>query len=450
MASEEDHAVYNDDDLDDDDDNEPLNDVVLEDDEEDDVVGDENDDDSDSDTEDADADPDADTNSTSSIIPVTSATAAVPLATAAALDSSVVTLAIPAAVHNGNSPASTMVGAGLTATTKITTPSMTPEAKRQRIDDPATERIMSQRPPTDDSRRLFQRLWTDEDEIELLQGFLDYTTQRGTTSSGHHHDTTAFYDQIKSKLQLDFNKNQLVEKLRRLKKKYRNIVNRISSGKDFVFKSAHDQTTFEISRKIWSNSAIRNRQEFDDDDQNPNPSNNNSNIAPSSINLNNNSSDHKAVTSNALVNIDINSSEKNLMGTPKSRKRSRVKMEEKSPKTATLGANEPPLSNVSSMQGLIEETVRSCLAPLLKESINNAVSGSVLGGVGGGRRGIGGLALNAIPLNFPGVNFGGGGEVVDEKWRKQQILELEVYSKRLELVQDLIKSTLEELRSAGS
>ena len=33
-----------------------------------------------------------------------------------------------------------------------------------------------------------------------------------------------------------------------------------------------------------------------------------------------------------------------------------------------------------------------------------------------------------------------GGDTMDERWRKQQILELEVYSKRLELVQDQIKS----------
>ena len=62
------------------------------------------------------------------------------------------------------------------------------------------------------------------------------------------------------------------------------------------------------------------------------------------------------------------------------------------------------------------------------------------------------MALNAVPLNFSGSNVlgGNGGEVMDEKWRKQHILELEVYSKRLELVQDQIKLSLEELRSQGS
>uniref|UniRef100_F6HTU4 Uncharacterized protein n=1 Tax=Vitis vinifera TaxID=29760 RepID=F6HTU4_VITVI len=33
------------------------------------------------------------------------------------------------------------------------------------------------------------------------------------------------------------------------------------------------------------------------------------------------------------------------------------------------------------------------------------------------------------------------------RWRKQQILELEVYSKRLELVQEQIRSALQELRA---
>ncbi|KAL5180768.1 putative transcription factor [Glycine soja] len=61
-------------------------------------------------------------------------------------------------------------------------------------------------------------------------------------------EKAATADQIKSKLQLNFNKNQLVEKIRRLKKKYRNILNKICSDKEFSFKSAHDQATFEISR----------------------------------------------------------------------------------------------------------------------------------------------------------------------------------------------------------
>ncbi|KAF4357034.1 hypothetical protein F8388_001116 [Cannabis sativa] len=302
----------------------------------------------------------------------------------------------------------------------------------------------------DDSRKLFQRLWTDEDEIGLLQGFLDYTTQRGKTTHHGQNDTALFYDQIKSKLQLDFNKNQLVEKLRRLKKKYRNVLNKISSGKEFSFKSPHDQATFEISRKIWCDLGRIGPEDNALEDEDPNPNNPNFQI------------EVKAEDAGGFI------LEKKTPP-PRSRKRSR-------PKPAVAAADErrctndgsPPKKDNSynhgsggggtantpiningNVQGLIEETVKSCLSPLFKELLGSAMAGSGPGPCAAPRV-FGGLALNPIPLNFGGssMNFGCG-EVVDEKWRKQQILELEVYSKRLELVQDQIKTALEDLRSRG-
>lgn len=291
--------------------------------------------------------------------------------------------------------------------------------------------------PLDDSRRLFQRLWTDEDEIELLQGFLDYTTQRGTNnSSHHHHDTAAFYDQIKGKLQLDFNKNQLVEKLRRLKKKYRNVLSKISTGKEYVFKSPHDQATFDLSCKIWSGTAATPASipaTADgggvDDEEPHNPS--------LTFNLNEHNGNDIA---------DPNSSEKKV---PRPRKRSKstaVKIEENynqqqpSGQAVGVGASNPPNPAVSN---LVEETVKSCLLPLFKELVNNSPNGTCSGSRG---IGLGGMNMNPFggSMNFP------IGVMTDDKWRKQHILELEVYSKRLELMQDQIKSRLEELRSMGS
>ncbi|CAN4104356.1 unnamed protein product [Withania somnifera] len=401
MASVEDqHVVYNDDDLDDDDDEEeesgpPQNEVVVDEDDDDDV-----------DVED-------DDDSTSSPPPVSNHSG---------------TGEFTIAVVSGDSP------------------------KPLRINEfsftPASTSTVEEKKPLafDDSRKLFQRLWTDEDEIELLQGFLEYTRQRGgINSSSHHHDTTAFYDQIKSKLQLDFNKNQLVEKLRRLKKKYRNVVSKMGSGKEFVFKSSHDQATFDISCKIWSNAGpiiIRRPEEyggFDDED--------------SQLNLNNaNFIDH-----NPNFNpdgIDVKTS--------KSRKRSRagaIKVEEKPPvfiqhyyppilpmssSPAAMPGPQvtvppPPTATATvaaggSIPSLIEETVRSCLSPIFKELLNNVanLNGSTSFGFG------------MTPLGF-----GNSGMKVDEKWRKQQMLELEVYSRRLELVQDQIKAQLEELRSTS-
>lgn len=472
MASEEDHPIYNDDDFDDDDDDsEPLNGDAVPD---DDVV----------------VDSDSSSGDDSAV----------------AVDSTAVTVAIP------SSSSSISVAVPPPSSANAVTIAL-PDPKRHSLSS-SSPVINPEKKPIDDSRRLFQRLWTDEDEIELLQGFLEYTSSRGTTSSGHHHDTAAFYDQIKSKLQLEFNKNQLVEKLRRLKKKYRNVISKMSSGKDFVFKSPHDQATFELSRKIWSNISpnFRGVAEFDDDDQNPNPNPNpsNSNFASatpprppnssfviSHINLNSAAAtsstpmmvDHKAGSSGSYNHNNSNNNNNNAVGfdimmsnlnSPaaklSSRKRSRVgKVDEKFVRNVNLGGNvgvgeggnviENSLinnnnNNVSSsninlgttMQGLIEEAVRSCLSPMVKDLVSNSVNGTVFGGSGGGIKGVGALALNAVPLNFSGANLvgNGGGDVMDEKWRKQQILELEVYSKRLELVQDQIKLSLEELRSMGT
>ncbi|GJZ57245.1 probable transcription factor [Tanacetum coccineum] len=267
-------------------------------------------------------------------------------------------------------------------------------------------------PSTIDSRRLFQKLWTDEDEIELLQGYYDHITTRGmmTSSSHHHHDTTAFYDEIKRKLQLEFNKNQLVEKLRRLKKKYRNVVGKIASGKELVFKSPHDQATFDISSKIWNN---------DDEVQNHN------------LNGNGNGNGN-----------EIGDMEKKV----RSRKRARpggVKIEEGYVQplqqfghglgVGTGVGNQGGVSrNVNA--NVVEETVKSCLLPLFKELANNSSNG--------GSRGLG-LGLGGMNLDSFGI-----GDMSDDKWRKQHILELEVYLKRLELMQDQVKSRLDELRYA--
>ncbi|XP_019419992.1 PREDICTED: probable transcription factor At3g04930 isoform X2 [Lupinus angustifolius] len=350
---------------------------------------------------------------------------------------------------------------------------------------------IEEKKPIDDSRKLFQRLWTDEDEIELLQGFLDYTSHRG---SSHHNDTALFYDQIKSKFQIDFNKNQLVEKIRRLKKKYRNVLNKINSGKEFSFKSPHDQATFEISRKIWSNIGqisggfVVDDNVLDEDEinlnSNQNPNNHYPNHNPNiNLNLVQSMPKYEAVMLG-------NSGEKKF--TP-SRKRSRprstmLRIDEKpqvlfndgsgsglglnlnlnkdhnciiNSNTAAANVNNDKnyenncnseQQHINSIPGLVEETVRSCLTPVLKELMGGGVmGGGSFGARGFGIAGFGSLNSMQMPMVMPlsYLGLGSGGHVVDEKWRKQQILELEVYAKRLELVQDQIKAALGELRSAG-
>ncbi|CAN8260417.1 unnamed protein product [Cochlearia groenlandica] len=322
-----------------------------------------------------------------------------------------------------------------------------------------TTEIVHQRPPIDDSRRLFQRLWTDEDEIELLRGFLDYVTlHRG--SSSHPPDTAPFYEQIKSKLQLDFNKNQLVEKLRRLKKKYRNVMSKISLGKEVFFKSPHDQSTFEISRKIWNQTGKiigfedNNVMELDETNNHHH--------------TNGNYTAFNSPCSNPNVEIDSeNGVERklNMSGGSGSRKRSRsriVKSEEDNNNKHVFASHGQIPNNVNlnetasagigggNLGVLIEETVKNCVSPMIKEMVNGTRSMMMAATSGGGGHGFGSLSpMFTRPFGF-GVEGGGNKAAMDERWRKQQILELEVYSRRLELVQEEIRATLHELKTMPS
>ena len=314
----------------------------------------------------------------------------------------IVTIALPAtaAAPLGNPP--------ITATTTTT---IIVNSKRQRVENEKENdawAMQEEKRHVDYSRRLIQRIWTNEDEIELLRGFLEFTTQRGSTN---YNVTKEFYDQIRSKLQVEFNKNQLSDKLRKLKRKYKRILEKINPDKEFSFKTAHEQATFEISRKIWGDIVGRNGIEDNmlDEDE---PS--------SSLNDFN------------LVNVKVEDEE--VMGDFRPWKRpkslSGLKIIEKHVSNNGTLPNDIENGN-NDVASLIEDTVKS-LSPLFQELLSNA--------------------LNPTQLSPDGVsttNMQSGGEGVDEKWKEQKIKELEVYSKRLELVQDQIKATLEELKSMG-
>ncbi|KAF0902004.1 hypothetical protein E2562_011830 [Oryza meyeriana var. granulata] len=103
----------------------------------------------------------------------------------------------------------------------------------------------------EDSKRLFQRLWTDEEELLILRGFLDFTTRQGNMFASHQYDMVPFYKEIWRRLSFEFTKNQLIEKLRCLKKKYR-ICAACMAAQDgaFAFKRAHKGTMYDLVRHI--------------------------------------------------------------------------------------------------------------------------------------------------------------------------------------------------------
>ena len=92
--------------------------------------------------------------------------------------------------------------------------------------------------------------------------------------------------------------------------------------------------------------------------------------------------------------------------------------------------NEDRNNGNSDIEGLVEETMRSCFPPLMNELLNN-------GEVGGG------------PQPSELIERSGSiemGKLGTRKWRKQRIMTLEVYFKRLELLQDQMKARLEDLQ----
>ncbi|EXC19612.1 hypothetical protein L484_019358 [Morus notabilis] len=99
----------------------------------------------------------------------------------------------------------------------------------------------------DDSKKLFQRLWSEEDEIVILKGLIDYAAKGGGDPAA------TFHDFIKKSLHVEVTKAQFSDKVRKLKKKYSNNAAR----KKYNPTKPHEQNVFELSKKIWGGGGSR-------------------------------------------------------------------------------------------------------------------------------------------------------------------------------------------------
>lgn len=97
----------------------------------------------------------------------------------------------------------------------------------------------------DEKKSGVNRLWSEEDEIGILQGMIDYQVANGEDP---YSDLEAFYEFVKDSLHVSVSTKQLSDKIRRLKKKY--LVN-AEKGDDVVFVKPHEDKSFELSKKIW-------------------------------------------------------------------------------------------------------------------------------------------------------------------------------------------------------
>lgn len=319
---------------------------------------------------------------------------------------------------------------------------------------------------TDDSRRLFQRLWTDEEELLILRGFLDFTARRGTTFASHQYDTGPFYEEIRRLLSFDFTKSQLIEKLRRLKKKYRVCAARMAAqGAAFAFRSAHEGAIYDVARHIWRPAVRRDGagaggDASDEDDINPAAAAATRAVpgavedgagggsAPAHTPRGRGGRRVKRKTVQELEAHAWPTTTPPLMVNDVARQPLVVAVENLTPASAQLPPVVAPSPAPAIANGAAEEAVRTIMSPLLREVISsvNVAGQTGLGlGLNMGFGGIGGVDILGLGLGVAGSSPGVSG---DEKWRQQQILELEVYLKRIELVREQVTAALEGLRSS--
>ncbi|KAL2325424.1 hypothetical protein Fmac_024482 [Flemingia macrophylla] len=252
--------------------------------------------------------------------------------------------------------------------------------------------------------RQYHRLWTKQDEMELLKGYLDYLKHHGKATTSLQNDVASLYDHVRPKLNVDFNRHQLVEKMRRLKRKHKLALDKGRDKEVVPFRNPQDQAIFEISHKIWGDDAdnIMDHDGLDGYEPGRTP-------------------DHVS-SDNIKVKVEqVNNSDE---------------MDNRVAKRPRLDVDDVDTTNeqnhgdtATAIQGFIEETMRSCFPPLLKEVMDEAHE-------------------EPHPELVPIPMLSCSGEVDHEQWRKRRILELEVYLKRLELLQDKIKAKLEELRTS--
>ncbi|KAG4381026.1 hypothetical protein AAZX31_15G061200 [Glycine max] len=101
-----------------------------------------------------------------------------------------------------------------------------------------------------DNSKKFQRLWSEEDELAILKGVVEFTSKTGLDPLKFP-NANAFHDFMKKSLHVEFSSNQLKEKLRRLKKKFETQAGKGKNGDAPKFSKPHDQKFFELSKKAW-------------------------------------------------------------------------------------------------------------------------------------------------------------------------------------------------------
>ncbi|XP_010241658.1 PREDICTED: probable transcription factor At5g28040 [Nelumbo nucifera] len=136
----------------------------------------------------------------------------------------------------------------------MSSPSETPTSKRKKHSpskDPAEKRRKSSSKPSgiaspEERKSIpFKRVFSEEDEIQLLKAFLEIS-KTAKASESPASVATILFDRVKDSLSSEFSRTQLIDKLRKLRLKYSKQVENMS-----FIKTPHERDLFEISHRIW-------------------------------------------------------------------------------------------------------------------------------------------------------------------------------------------------------
>ncbi|XP_026403496.1 probable transcription factor At1g11510 [Papaver somniferum] len=99
----------------------------------------------------------------------------------------------------------------------------------------------------EESEKKSARVWTEEGEIVLLQGMVDYIKKGKSPNT----DSNGFYEFIKGSIDSDVSKEQLSSKIRHAKVRYRQNEAKEMSGEVLTFSKSHFENCYELSKMIW-------------------------------------------------------------------------------------------------------------------------------------------------------------------------------------------------------
>ncbi|XP_010490280.1 PREDICTED: probable transcription factor At1g61730 [Camelina sativa] len=120
------------------------------------------------------------------------------------------------------------------------------EAKKRASEETSTEDVnAAKRAKKDVKKPNNQRLWTEEDEIRVLQGILAFKSLTGKTTT---EDKSGFYEFIKDSISVKVSLSQCIEKIKTVKRKF---MNKWKKDKKPASTEAHNLKSFELSKMIW-------------------------------------------------------------------------------------------------------------------------------------------------------------------------------------------------------